>query len=178
LHVQLGDVPAWIGSIATSVALLLTYSLLRTTRREQAALRAEQRQSQARKVSAWCERVEPAPGTGPDKVTIRLQNISDEPIYSVRVAVGAQWAKRSKYEELDVGYVLAPQSDERHTVEIRLDRTSGAPDPSPPVEIIFSDASGGNFWYRDRYGGLTEITTGLPAAGVAAVFFQDPANTA
>lgn len=176
MHVQLGDVPAWIGSIATSVALLLTYSLLRTTRREQAALRAEQRQSQARKVSAWCERVEPAPGTGPDTVTIRLQNISDEPIYSVRVAVGAQWAKRSEYEELDVGYVVAPRSDERHTVQIRLDRAFGAPDPSPPVEIIFSDASGGIFWYRDRYGGLTEMTTGLPPAG-SAVFFREPANT-
>lgn len=176
MHVQLGDVPAWIGSIATSAALLLTYSLLRTTRREQAALRAEQRQSQARKVSAWCERVEPAAAAGPDKVTIRLQNASDEPVYSVRVAVGSHWAKRSAYVELDVGYVVAPRYDEPHTVDIRLDRTFGNPDPSPPVELIFSDASGGNFWYRDRYGGLTEITTGLPPAG-ATIFFRDPVNT-
>jgi hypothetical protein len=71
---------------------------------------------------------------------------------------------------------LARRYDGRHTVEIRLDRTFGNPDPSPPVEMIFSDASGGNFWHRDRYGGLTQITTGLPPSG-ATVFFRDPANT-
>jgi len=177
-HVQWGDVAGWVGSIATSVALLLTYRLLRLTRREQRAQQAEERQAQARKISAWCERVDPAPGNGPDSAVVRLQNSSDEPIYGVRVAVGSGWwGEQIKYEELDLSYVIAPNYNEPHDVQLRLARTADdQPEPSPPVEIIFSDASGGRFWYRDRYGGLREIT-GRASPSSADYFFKLPVNS-
>jgi hypothetical protein len=176
-HVQWGDVAAWLGSVATSVALLLTYRLLRITLQEQRTQRAEERRSQARKVSAWCERVDPASDDEPDSVIVRLQNVSDEPIYSTRVAVGADWrSDGTRYTELDLGYIVPPHYNEPHTVKIHVGRTSdGTPESSPPVEIIFSDASGGRFWRRDRYGGLSEIKDELPPSG-AAHFFKKPVS--
>jgi hypothetical protein len=176
--VQWGDVAGWVGSIATSVALLLTYGLLRLTRREQRTLQADERQAQARKISAWCERVDSASGNGPDSAVVRLQNSSDEPIYGVRVAVGASWwSEQIKYEELDLSYVIAPNYNKPHVVKLRLARTAdGHPEPSPPVEIIFSDASGGKFWHRDRYGGLREITGQAPPSSVD-ILFKRPVNS-
>ena len=79
--------------------------------------------------------------------------------------------------EMPAGYVIPPHSNERHDVSLRLRRIAdGVPEPSPPVEIIFSDASGGRFWRRDRYGGLSEIKGTLPPSGLAH-FFRDPTNT-
>ena len=174
LHIQLGDVAVWVGSSATSLALYLTYMLLRATRQEQRNLRSEQHQAQARKVSAWCEKVEPTLTDGLDRVTVRLQNASDEPIYSVRAAVGADWwSKPIKHEELDVSYVVPPQYSGPHTKDMKVSRMAdGDPEHSPPVEIIFSDV-GGNFWHRDRYGRLSEITEKLPSSG-SAHFFRSP----
>ena len=88
---QLGDVATWVGGLATAVALFLTWRLLRITRQEQRAARADERQKQARLVSAWCENVQPASTDAYSKVTVSLQNLSEEPIYDVRVAVGASW---------------------------------------------------------------------------------------
>ncbi|HUD36848.1 MAG TPA: hypothetical protein VMR14_08130 [Streptosporangiaceae bacterium] len=172
-----GNVASWVESIATSVALLLTYGLLRVTRRDQQTARREQRQAQARKVSAWCERVGQSAGPGPDEVVVRLRNASDEPIYGPHVAVGADWwSKSPRYVELDLGYVIAPGYDEAHRVELRVGRTAAdRPETSPPVELLFADAGGGRFWYRDRYGGLSEITDRhLPDAD--DYFFSRPAN--
>jgi hypothetical protein len=176
-HLQLGDTATWVGSISTSVALILTYTLLRITRQEQRALRADQRADQARKISAWCERVEPSRGDGPDRVTVRLRNASDEPVYAVRVAVGSTWwSEKISYVELELSYVIAPHYDEPHAAAIRIARgADGQPEPSPPVEVIFGDATGGRFWRRDRYGGLGEITGGLPPKG-SEHFFAPPAN--
>jgi hypothetical protein len=177
IHLQWGDVADWVGSVATSLALLLTYLLLRATRQEQHAIRVEQRQTQARKVSAWCEQLEPAVDRGLDRVVVRLQNASDEPIYDLRVAVGSDWwSAEIAYVELNVSYVIGPHYSEQHVVDIRMSRTADDnPEHSPPVEIIFGDASG-NFWHRDRYGGLTEITAALPPSA-SAHFFKEPANT-
>jgi hypothetical protein len=175
--VQLGDVASWIGGIATSAALFLTYGLLKVTRRDQREFWAEQRQAQARKTSAWCERVEAASGLGPDTVTVRLRNASDEPIYSVRLAVGADWWNSPpEWKETDIIYVVAPDSRPELTLKLRLDRTvSGEVEPSPPVEIIFSDAGGTRFWRRDRFGGLSEIPGSQPPA-VEKYFFANPTN--
>jgi hypothetical protein len=175
--VQLGDVASWIGGIATSAALFLTYGLLKVTRRDQREFWAEQRQAQARKTSAWCERVEAAKGLGPDKVTVRLRNASDEPIYGVRLAVGADWWNSSPArKETEITYVLAPRSDAEFTLELRLDRTAtGEAEPSPPVEIIFGDAGGTRFWRRDRFGGLSEIPGPEPPAA-EKYFFTNPTN--
>jgi hypothetical protein len=175
--VQWGDVASWVGSIATSVALLLTYALLLVTRRDQRALAIDQRRSQARKVSAWCEGTEPTGSDGVLRASVRLQNASDEPIYGPRVAVGADWLSPGRsYAELDLNYVLAPQYGAVHTTDVR--RTSATRDAEEltlPVEIVFSDA-GGRFWHRDRYGGLSEITKGLPPAA-RDYFFTTPQNT-
>src|ERR1700683_1223792 len=167
IGVEWGDVASWVGSIATSGALFLTYGLLRLSRNDQRELRAEQRQNQARKVSAWCESVEAADGGTVERVRVRLQNASDEPIYGARVAVGYDWlTAKSDYTELGLDYVIAPRYDQTHSVEIRA-REPGTADRhrTLPVEIMFSDASGGRFWHRDRYGGLAEITGTLPPSG-------------
>jgi hypothetical protein len=176
-QLQWGDLASWVGSLATSVALLLTYGLLRLTRKDQRELAHEQRQNQARKVSAWCQSVKPPEDRGPDTVVVRLLNGSDEPIYGTRLAVGADWwSENTKYVELDISYVVAPHYDQEHVVRLSVGRSSdGQPEASPPVEIIFSDASGGRFWHRDRYGGLSEITKGLPPSA-ADHFFKKPAN--
>lgn len=178
LHLQLGDIASWVGSIATSVALFLTYGLLRLTRREQRAQRDEERRDQARKISAWCERVDAAANEGPDDAHVMLLNDSEEPIYGVRLAVGSNWwSDPIEYEVLDLSYVIAPHHKELHTVQLRLWRTAdGRPEPSPPVEIIFSDATGGRFWHRDRYGGLGEIIEqSVPAS--SDYFFKQPINS-
>lgn len=169
--VQWGDVAAWVGSGATSAALFVTYGLLRATRRDQRALHEELRLDQARKVSAWCQKAEPANGQDAIRVAVRLQNVSDEPIYGPRVAVGLAWVNGSRYRELELGYVLAPHYQEEHVIELRRGKGDDHDkDFSPPVEIIFSDAMG-RFWYRDRYGGLLEIIGEVPPSG-AEYFFQ------
>lgn len=177
MHVQWGDAAAWVGSVGSSVALLLTYALLRVTREEQRALREEQRRDQAKSVSAWCETVEPSQASEPDRVTVRLQNASDEPIYGVRVAVGSDWwSEPIQYVEVGLPYVIAPHYSGLHTASIRAGRSVGDTyEQSPPVEVIFCDA-GGRFWRRDRYGGLTELTRNLPPSA-AKHFFTTPAVT-
>jgi hypothetical protein len=177
VHVQWGDTATWLGSAATSIALLLTYRLLSLTRREQRSAREEERRSQARKVSAWCERVDPAAADGPDSVVLRLQNASDEPIYGTRLAVGSDWLSDPiEYVEVDINYVLAPHYSKSHAAKLRVGRVDGGnPEPSPPVEVIFSDASGGRFWHRDRYGELTEIHQGFPSSA-KDLFFKRPSS--
>jgi hypothetical protein len=176
--VQWGDVATWVGSFATSGALLLTYGLLRITRKDQRALQADQRISQARKVSAWCESTTPAGASGHLTAVVRFQNASDEPIYGARVAVAGDWLNpESMYTELDLSYVTPPHYSEARAVEVRTDQPPGGiTGATLPVEMIFSDASGGRFWHRDRYGGLTEITRGLPPVG-RDHFFKTPKNT-
>lgn len=118
--VQWGDVASWVGSIATSAALLLTYALLRVTRRDQRAQWLDQRMSQARKVSAWCESASPG-GDGQVTAFVRLQNASDEPIYGTRVAVGSDWlSDQPRYSELDLSYVTPPRYSAAHPIEVRL----------------------------------------------------------
>jgi hypothetical protein len=142
------------------------YGLLHLTRRNQKAFLAELRKDGVRKVWAWPENVESGSGNGPDKVVVRFQNASDEPIYAVRVAVGSNWISETiKYAELSVGNVIAPHFDSQYVVEIRLDRVNGNLEMSPPVEILFCDATGGRFWHRDRFGGINDIAAGPPPSG-------------
>jgi hypothetical protein len=180
-HVQLGDVATWVGGIATAAALLLTYFLLRITRQEQMAQRAEQHKAQARLVSAWSDQVQPLSDGGLHSVTVTLQNSSEEPIFAVMVAVGVEWSRRTKvdYTELDLSYVIRPKYKHQHTASLKLGRLlDGSYESSPPVEVIFNDASGDEkFWWRDRYGGLTQLNEKLPSLA-AKHFFGPPANPA
>jgi hypothetical protein len=176
--VQWGDVATWVGGGATAAALILTYLLLRATRREQKADQAGRHQAQARLVSAWCDDVRPISTDGVHTVTVTLQNSSQEPIYAVMVAVGAEWSPaKVTYTELKLKYVIPPGYKQPHTASLKLGRVlDGGYEPSPPVEVIFNDASADSrFWWRDRYGGLTQLNETVPS-NAAKYFFQKPAN--
>jgi hypothetical protein len=165
-QIQWGDVGTWVGGAATAVALVLTWLLLRITRREQKAIRAEQHRVQARQVAAWCDRVNLVPDSGLHEVTVTVQNSSDLPIYSVMVAVGTEWSStKVQYTELDLSYVIPPKYRKKHTALLQLGRLiDGSYESSPPVEIIFNDASSDErFWWRDRYGALTQLSDKLPS---------------
>jgi hypothetical protein len=174
-QVRWGDVATWVGGIATAVALLLTLLLLRITRQEQRDARAEQRRAQASLVSAWSDRVGPTLSDGLQTVTVKLQNSSHEPIYGVRIAVGARWSRDSvRYEELDIIYIVPPKSADEHEVSLELDRApDGSYEPSPPVEVIFYDATRGGLWLRDRFGRLAELKD-KESVPVAEHFFKKP----
>jgi hypothetical protein len=165
-HIQWGDVAAWVGGIATAVALFLTYGLLRITRREQRELQAEKRQAQARLISAWTGQLQQVPGDPARSVAVTLQNSSHEPVYGLRAAVGFSWsAKGSKFAEARIVYLMPPEH--RHQEKVELDSTRRGTDvsgPPLPVELLFSDATGKR-WHRNRYGRLAEITDELPLAG-------------
>lgn len=169
-QIQWGDVGTWIGGAATAFALILTYLLLRITRREQSEQHDEQRKSQARLISAWPTAKEHDGDSPRDTVTIVLQNASNEPIYSLRAAVGWAWTGENiDYQELRLDYVMPPKSRQRKLISIDWPRLPGGSQTSPPVELIFSDAAG-KYWHRDRYGSLTEIREVPPS--VERHFFQ------
>src|ERR1700683_2938649 len=167
-HWQLGDVATWFGGAATAVALFLTWSLLLITRQEHRAALADERRKQARLVSAWCEDVQPTSDDAYSEVTVTLQNLSEEPIYDVRVAVGASWVDDGlPPAELDVLRVVPPKQTRPLETTLRLGRAAGgSPESPPPVDIIFYDATGVRLWLRNRFGSLTEIDSshsGSPA---------------
>jgi hypothetical protein len=172
--VQWGDVATWVGGVGTALAFGATFVLLVITRQEQKAAREEGRRAQARQVSAWCARVRPEA----NEVTVTVQNSSDEPVYGMRVAVGAKWSREKVdfAEVADLQYVTPPKYQKDHTVRLELSPLPGGGDEdSPPVELVFNDASGGRFWRRDRYGGLTQLTERIPS-GAAKHLFTTPAN--
>jgi len=167
LPIQLGDVATWVGGIATAVALFLTWRLLRLTRKEQNRIQEEHRQAQARHVSAWCDNV------GPDTVTVKLQNSSEEPIYEVRTAVGASWFEDgSSYREAALLYIVPPNHTQDLSVPLPVGGASdGRREASLPVEVIFYDAASQQLWLRDRFGKLTPIA-GHESGSPAKHFFQ------
>ncbi len=172
--VQWGDVATWVGSVGTALAFFATFVLLVITRQEQKAAREEDRRAQARQVSAWCVRVQPASG----EVTMTVQNSSDEPVYGMRVAVGAKWSREMVdfAEAAGLSYVTPPKYKADHTARLTLSpMPGGGYEESLPVEIIFNDAGGGIFWRRDRYGGLTRLNVDRPQ-DAARAFFTRPAN--
>ena len=165
---QLGDVATWVGGLATAVALFLTWRLLRITRQEQRAAQADERRKQARLVSAWCENVQPASTDAYSKVTVSLQNLSEEPIYDVRVAVGASWLDDGlPPAEFEVLHLVPPKQTRTRETTLRLGRKAdGSPETAPPVEILFYDATGVQLWLRNRFGSLAQIDSsdgGSPA---------------
>lgn len=172
---QLGDVATWVGGLATAVALFLTWDLLRITRQEHHEVQADERRQQARLISAWCESVRSTSSDGYSQVTVTLQNLSDEPIYGVRVAVGASWSdRRLPPAELDVLRVVPPKTTRTLEANLRLGQApDGSPESAPPVEIIFYDATGGRLWLRNRLGGLAEISDSS-GASPARHFFTPP----
>jgi len=165
-----------VGGLATAAALIVTYVLLRITRQEQRDAQAGQRQAQARLVSAWSDHVEPTRGNGFHKVTVKLQNSSDEPIYGVRLAVGASWSgDRIPYAQLGLIDILPPKCIREQYALLQLGRAAdGSYEPSPPVEIIFYDATHGALWLRDRFGALVQIKEDT-SSSVAEHFFKRPA---
>jgi len=178
--VQWGDVATWVGGIATAVALLLTYALLRVTRREQRTAQVEKREAQARLVSAWTNQIQQDPGSSKYSVTITLQNSSHEPVYGLRVAVGAEWSGPDiAYVELDLDYLVPPKYSQEKEIVLQFARTTAGTastaGSSLPVELLFTDAAG-KHWHRDRYGSLIQITERLPPAGTK-YFFKPTAST-
>jgi hypothetical protein len=178
--VHWGDIATWVGGLATAGALILTYLLLRVTRREQisqqgelARQQIEDRKAQAHRVSGWSDHIEQVSASAEHHVTVVVQNSSNEPVYSVRAAVGDSWdSGHIGFAELDLRYVLPPKSCDRQTVPLDLGTTAtGEYEPTPPVELIFRDAAG-RYWHRHRSGTLTEITKNLPPMG-GAYFFAD-----
>lgn len=172
--VQWGDVATWVGSVGTALAFFATLILLAITLQEQRGAREDDRRAQARQVSAWCEGVRPASG----EVTVTVQNLSDEPVYGMRVAVGAEWSGQNIAfaEVTDLSYVTPPKYRADHIVALTLSpMPGGGYEKSPPVEIIFNDASRGRFWRRDRYGGLTQLKETDPEKA-AELLFTRPAN--
>jgi hypothetical protein len=163
---QWGDVATWVGGISTSIALLLTYGLLRITRREQRTLLAEKREAQARLVSAWTSKIQQDSSSSTHSITITLQNSSDEPVYGLRTAVGSEWSgKDIEYVELGLDYIVPPKSHHNKEIALQLSLTGdGIVKSLFPVELLFSD-SAGKYWHRDRYGSLIQITEGLPPSG-------------
>jgi hypothetical protein len=175
--VQWGDVATWVGGIATAIALFLTYALLRVTRREQRALQLEKRQAQARQVSAWTSQIRETSDRSAYSVTVTLKNSGTEPVYGLRIAVGSGWTgKPITYDELDLFYIVPPVSQLEKEKVLQLDPApNGRVESNLPVEMLFSDAAG-RYWHRDREGGLTEITEGLPPSG-DKYFFKTIAST-
>jgi len=176
--VQWGDVATWVGSVGTALAFFATLILLAITLQEQRAAREEDRRAQARQVSAWCADVQPASEDGRHSVTVTVQNSSDEPVYGMQVAIGAEWSREKVAfaEVRDLHYVTPPKYQRDHTVRLTLSPLPGGGyDKSPPVELVFNDASGGRFWRRDRYGGLTQLAERVPS-GAAKHLFTAPAN--
>jgi hypothetical protein len=167
-HWQLGDVATWFGGVATAVALFLTWSLLLITRQEHRAALADERRKQARLVSAWCEDVQPTSDDAYSQVTVTLQNLSEEPIYDVRVAVGASWVDDGlPPAAFEVLHLVPPKQTRTRETTLRLGRRAdGSPETAPPVEIIFYDATGVQLWLRNRFGSLAQIDSsdgGSPA---------------
>lgn len=172
--VQWGDVATWVGSVGTALAFFATLILLAITLQEQRGAREDDRRAQARQVSAWCVSVRPASG----EVTVTVQNSSDEPVYGMQVAVGVKWSREMVdfAEAAGLSYVTPPKYKEDHTARLTLTpMPGGGYEESLPVEIIFNDASGGRFWRRDRYGGLTQLNVGRPQDATRALFTR-PAN--
>ena len=169
--VQWGDVATWVGGIATSIALFLTYALLRITRREQRTAQAEKGEAQARLVSAWTNEIQQDPGSSAYSVTIAVQNSSDEPVYGFRAAVGSEWSGTDiSYVEPDLDYIVPPKSHQQKEVVLQFTRArAGATGSSLPVELLFTDAAG-KHWHRDRYGRLIQIAAGLPPSGTKYFF--------
>jgi hypothetical protein len=177
-HVQLGDVGTWVAGVATALAFFATLFLLLISRQEQKAMRDEYRRAQARQVSAWCENVVPAADDGFSTVTVMIENSSGEPIYGMRVAIGTAWSREKiPFAEVkDLNYVTPPKYRKKHTVRLKLTPLPGGGyERSLPVELVFNDASGGRFWRRDRYGGLTQLAERVPS-GAAKHLFTVPAN--
>ncbi len=175
---QWGDIATWVGGVGTALAFLATFVLLVITRQEQKAAREDDRRAQARQVSAWCTGVQPATEDGRHTVTVTVQNSSDEPIYGLRVAVGAKWSGQNITiaEVQGLSYVTPPKYRKDHTVALELSPIPGGGyEKYPPVEMIFNDATGGRFWRRDRYGGLAQLKEKNPEEA-AKHLFTTPAN--
>lgn len=158
-HWQLGDLGTWFGGVVTAAALFLTWALLRITRQEHRAALADERRKQARLISAWCESVQPTSTGVYSEVTVTLQNLSEEPIYDVRVAVGASWVDDGlPRAQFDVLHLVPPKNPRTLKTTLELGRAAdGSPESAPPVEIIFYDATGVRLWLRNRFGSLAEI---------------------
>jgi hypothetical protein len=163
LSIQLGDVAAWVGGLISGIALILTYRLLRATREEQRDHQREQERAQARHVTAWITRDQ---GLGPGDIYLIVSNSGEEPVYSVRIAVGRGWPTLDfeTLQRVEVPRVLGPGYRREHVVTLAASKWN---DPSyalldaPGVEIIFFDARY-NHWLRSATGNLTELRTVVP----------------
>jgi hypothetical protein len=170
--IQLGDVAAWVGSIAAVLALAVPLVVSYLNHRKRAGKSDEQPQAPTDQLSGWSESTRQISDTAVHAVTVTVQNSGDETVYRVRAAVGDSWLGYPiRFTELTPRPELPPKTDYQQTVTRTLAMTAdGTYETSPPVELIFRDAAG-RHWHRNRNGSLAEITD-LPPEG-RKIFFAD-----
>ena len=170
-HWSLGDVPTWLGALATIGALIGAYAIWKVEsgrdeftaqeRRDRAEL--EQR-AQADRVAAWYGRSDDGSG-GPQVIRewgAFIQNSSDLPVYDLSVSFRfltpqANDPDRSAERSLSDLIRVVPPTDRifvrlDHSVLEQTDRDSYG---NYVVALDFRDAAG-RLWRRDAKGGLAE----------------------
>lgn len=160
--VDWGDVPNWITSLATVVALAFaavaaaiarrTYQIESERDRVNEAARREQedyqRQAQAAQVSAWWGTHDGTPGAF-------VRNASGTPVYQVYLTV---LGPDDRTDGTKTHFLVVPPSEHAEFCPIRLTdvETGMSENPVRRVKLTFTDAVGVR-WLRDRYGRLTEL---------------------
>lgn len=154
----MSDAAAWVGSIATSLTLvvLVTQLIADQRRRAAASLRA-----QAERVSAWAV----AANMGDGRDAVQLLNNSDEPVYNAVVSpVHVQGAGWRAGEEIPTGLqhyrsvlsVLPPG-----TWETSVDGGGGGMNLHLGIELAFTDRAG-EHWLRRATGKLEHLKQSAP----------------
>lgn len=200
-----GSLADWISAIATVAATVAAvfagfyaYKALRIEQAGDAERHEDRRRAQAEQVNAWAEHIRPDPrspgfnttgsngvvqnSSGHDgvRLVVKLQNLSNAPVYAVRIGFilgrrpregevpdGVHPPKRPLYADWE--FLLPPTDEPLVLVEFnwramqawqewRLRQESmNHMDARPYVELTFQDGSG-TWWLRDACGRLTDIS--------------------
>jgi hypothetical protein len=165
LDVNLGTLPDWLAAAGTVGAFWVTYLLLRKEQKARREFEDENRQAQARLVSAWITFPRQAgPHSAVHVADLVVKNMSEEPVYDLRATL----IPHSKLPEDDPEGAMGPDvirfhfgimpPEERGTTRIK-------DVPSEPLAVIlaFTDAHGRE-WRRFHNGDLTGPTLPPPGA--------------
>jgi hypothetical protein len=88
LDVNLGTLPDWLAAAGTVGAFWVTYLLLRKEQKARREFEAEQREAQARLVSAWTTFPQQAlPYSDIQVADLVVKNMSTEPVYDLRATL-------------------------------------------------------------------------------------------
>ncbi len=157
-NIQLGDVATWVGGIATSLAFLVTYLLLRARQKEFRASEHERRErdedrrkDQARFVSAWVVGTSPQnPASTQLSVNVQYRNGSEEPIFGCNLYALHDYGPDAETTARAFIGVVPPHGSS--TRDFRAQVVEGLL-TDPPIEIRFTD-SRGRHWRRRHDGQL------------------------